>query len=87
MVCYDYHFATIRHLDCLFKLLEPNSQCEHCKKFTDNVLRKWFESIAKKGQGRKRAKTRADSHTNFRALISSQKDERMKNLWNFKDKT
>ena len=76
---YDYHYATIRHVDCLYKLPEPNSRCKHCKRFRDNVLRSCLSRLLRK-ENEENDPTRADSHTNFRALTPCQKDERLRNM-------
>ena len=79
MAYYDHRFATIRHVNCQFNVPEPNSRCEYCKKFRDNILRSGLSRLLR-SENEENDPTKADSHATFRSLNSSQKDERMKNL-------
>ena len=80
---YDQLHLTIRHVRCLWKLPEgtSGSRCQICKQYR-NVLRSGLNRLLKQQQQPNSESTGASSHTNYRYLTSSQKDQRMRNLHN-----
>ena len=76
MAFYNEHRKTIQCDDCPLLLSQLDSKCRsHCEEHRQ-VLNRHLKSDNRRDQDR----TVSDSHTTYKGLSSSEKDERMKRL-------